>query len=95
MNLTEILNSRLESLPDGEDTQGLKAVLQHITVANDHLSLEEPLPQQHTRTLYTEPTKRLREVLRRLTASLILGHFFGLSLIASTATRLVSSTALS
>jgi hypothetical protein len=37
MNLLEILSSRINGLPDGDYTQGLKAVLQHIEVAVRHL----------------------------------------------------------
>ncbi|HYH87165.1 MAG TPA: hypothetical protein VEX60_17060 [Pyrinomonadaceae bacterium] len=37
MNLLEILRSRVDGLPEGDYTQGLKAVLQHIEVASRHL----------------------------------------------------------
>jgi hypothetical protein len=37
MNLVEILRSRVADLPDGDYIVGLKAVLQHIEVAESHL----------------------------------------------------------
>src|SRR5215216_5455525 len=37
MNLLEILRSRIGSLPEGDYTQGLKAILRHIEVAGRHL----------------------------------------------------------
>ncbi len=36
MNLLEILRKRVGDLPDGDYTQGLKSVLQHIEVATNH-----------------------------------------------------------
>ena len=38
MNLLEILCSRVDDLPEGDYTQGIKSVLQHIEVAGRHLS---------------------------------------------------------
>ena len=38
MNLLEILTSRINGLPEGGYTQGLKAVLQHVQVAANHLA---------------------------------------------------------
>lgn len=37
MDLLKVLTTRLESLPEGDYIQGLKAVVQHIDVATKHL----------------------------------------------------------
>lgn len=37
MNLLDLLKARIDTLPDGNDTIGLRSIFQHIEVAENHL----------------------------------------------------------
>lgn len=73
MNLLEILRSRVDNLPDGDYTPGLKAVLQHIEVAGRHLERGQATADD---TAFTDAIYRtnqafegsLKEAFRVLTA---------------------------
>jgi hypothetical protein len=63
MNLLSVLKERIEKIPEGEYTQGLKSVLQHIEVASRHLERgKQTSMKQHTQMPFIAPIKRLRAV---------------------------------
>jgi hypothetical protein len=58
MNLIEILRDRLEMLPPGEYTIGLRAVLQHVQVATNHLARGETTGDE---TAFTDAVYRTNQ----------------------------------
>jgi hypothetical protein len=63
MDLLEILRARVQALPGGSHSEGLRAVVRHIEVASSHLKRGQETPDE---TAFTErsiaQTKALRAV---------------------------------